>query len=98
MVLGMKEIELEDLNSMLVYFKWHNASTVLAWMAVYLVKLSFMFFFRKLISRVKSLEICWWAIMAVLIPSAIFSAFFSFWICTNFSITYLCKFKLPLST
>jgi hypothetical protein len=98
MVLGMKEIELEDLNSMLVYFKWYNASMVLTWMAVYSVKLSFMFFFRKLISRVRPLEIYWWAIMAVLIPSAIFSAFFGFWICTDFSITYLCKFKLPLST
>jgi len=87
----MTEIELEDIESMTVYFKWYNTSTVLTWFAVYLVKLSFTFFFRNLILGVRSLEIYWRAIMGILIPSAVFSAFFSFWICTDFSITYLCK-------
>jgi hypothetical protein len=91
MVLNMKEIEPEDLSRMVVYSKWYNASMVLTWLAVYSVKLSFMFFFRKLISLVRSLEIYWWTIMGALIPTAIFSAFFSFWICTDFSMTYLCR-------
>lgn len=30
-------------------------------------------------------------IMGALIPTAIFSAFFSFWICADFSMTYLCR-------
>jgi hypothetical protein len=94
MVLGMTEIELEDIESMTVYFKWYNASMVLTWFAVYSVKLSFTFFFRKLISGGRSLEIYWWAIIGVLIPSAVFSAFFSFWICTDFSITFLRKIPL----
>lgn len=93
MVLGMKVIQLEDIESMPLYFKWYNVSMVLTWMAVYSVKLSFMFFFRKLISRVRSLEIYWWAIMGVLVPAALFSAFFSFWICDDFSMTYLCKIQ-----
>lgn len=91
MVLGMKEIELEDIESMPLYFKWYNASMVLTWAAIYSAKLSFMFFYRKLISRVRFLEIYWWAIIGVLIPTAVFSAFFSFWICTDFSMTYLGK-------
>ena len=94
MVLGMKEIEIADIESMLVYYKWYNGSMVLTWTAVYSVKLSFMFFFRKLISSVRFLEIYWWVIMGVLIPTWVFSGFFSFWICTDFTITYIGK-KLP---
>lgn len=97
-VLGMKEIELEDLRGMLVYFKWYNASMVLTWTAIYSVKFSFMFFFRKLVSRVRSLEIYWWAILSILIPSAAFSAFFSFWICTDFSMTYLCEIQSTIKS
>jgi hypothetical protein len=98
MALGMTQIDVEDLDSMLVYFKWNNASMVLAWMAVYSVKFSFMFFFRKLTSRVRSLEIYWWSIMGVLIRTAIFSAFLRFWICTDFSMTYICKADFYPST
>jgi hypothetical protein len=91
MVLGMKEIELVDIESMPVYFKRYNASMVLTWTAVYSVKLSFMFFFRKFMSRMRFLEIYWWVIMGILIPTFVFSAFFYFWICTDFTITYLGK-------
>jgi hypothetical protein len=93
LALGMKEVELADINNMLLYFKQYNASMVLTWTAIYSVKLSFMFFFRKLISGLRSLEVYWWAIVGVLIPTAVFSAFFSFWICTDFSMTYLGKIQ-----
>lgn len=48
-----------------------------------------MFFFQKLLRRVRSVEIYWWAVMAILIPSAAVNIFFGFFMCTDFSINFL---------
>ncbi len=89
LVLGMKAIELADADRMLSYFKLYNASLVLSWTSVYSVKLSFIFFFRKLILRVRVLEIYWWVVLGVVVPTACFAAGFGFFICSDFSLTYL---------
>jgi hypothetical protein len=42
------------------FHKWVTVCNMLAWCAVMSVKFSFMFFFKKLIDRLPSLNIYWW--------------------------------------
>ena len=48
-----------------------DATSVLLWTSIFCVKFSFLFFFRKLITRVRHLQILWWAVFGFVLVSAL---------------------------
>jgi hypothetical protein len=67
------------------YYHLYNAASCLTWACIFSVKFSFMFFFQKLLRRVRHMVILWWVAMVVLIISAGIAIPFSFFICSDFS-------------
>ena len=45
------------------FHKWVTIALMLAWCAIMSIKFSFLFLFRRLIDRIQSLVIYWWAVM-----------------------------------
>ena len=46
------------------FHKWITVTLMLAWCAIMAVKFSFLFFFRKLIERLRPMIIYWWVVTA----------------------------------
>ena len=67
------------LDQKLVY-----AATILFWAATFGVKFSFLFLFKSLIRRVRYLNILWWCVLVVLVPSAILCSCDVFIACSEF--------------
>lgn len=61
-----------------------TATSVLLWTSIFCVKFSFLFFFRKLISRLRALQIYWWVVFAVVLAGALTSIPMSFFECAYF--------------
>jgi hypothetical protein len=93
---GMVQFQLDDLFGLLQYFKLLNVSNALLWTALYAVKLSFLFVFRKLVVRITLLEIYSWFILAILIISACISIPLSLYICSDLTLTIFGKLSLFL--
>ena len=51
--------------------KKSDAMATLWWLVLFPVKLAYLFFFRKLIRRLRYLNIWWWCVIAFMIPAAI---------------------------
>ncbi|KAL8709811.1 MAG: hypothetical protein Q9225_007392 [Loekoesia sp. 1 TL-2023] len=66
------------IQQLLKSVKIQDAAVVLLSTTLFAVKLSFLAFFRSLIRRLKRLEIWWWVVLAIVIPSSIVL------LCSNF--------------
>lgn len=64
MELGMKDIAIpaDIIGVGNVYHVWNSVCLTVSWCAFGAVKLSFLFFFKKLIDRIRAWQIYWWAI------------------------------------
>lgn len=71
-----------------------NAASTLWWLVIFPVKLAYLFFFRRLISRIGDLKIYWWCVLAYTIPAGLVSVAASWLTCPYFTITgVLCRFS-----
>ena len=61
-----------------------TASSAMVWATVYAVKYSYMFFFKRLVRRVKKIEIWWWIVFGILVPISLAGCLFDFTICPVF--------------
>ena len=77
------------LAQMLEFEKRIQAASALIWIAIYSIKYSFMFFFRKLVSRVRILGVWWWVVMAVVTLGGLASIPLAFIICSDFTMNYI---------
>ena len=73
-----------------------TASSAMVWATVYAVKYSYMFFFKRLVRRVKKIEIWWWVVFSVLVPVSIAGSLFDFTICPVFSPDFISKSPYPV--
>jgi hypothetical protein len=62
-----------------------NIVTVFVWAAIFCVKLSFVLFFRQLISRVRNVQIWWWLVFVAVCCAAPVNMFMGFYICPEFN-------------
>ncbi|KAF6225196.1 hypothetical protein HO133_010393 [Letharia lupina] len=66
--------------------KEENAATNLWWLVIFSVKMAFLFFFRRLISRLRSLNVWWWFVTALTIIAGLVSVAASWLTCPYFTI------------
>ena len=72
--------------------KENNAATTLWWLIIFPVKLAYLFFFRRLISRVRELNIWWWCVIGFTVPAGLVCIAASWLTCPYFTIQkVLCK-------
>jgi len=64
--------------------KYLDSAACLLWASIFSVKVSFLMFFRGLIRRVRKMEIWWWVVMGVVIPSACVCIPLTFIECVDF--------------
>ncbi|MCJ1472331.1 hypothetical protein MMC13_000978 [Lambiella insularis] len=97
--LGWEKPAPDFFQQMLEFEKRIQVASALTWSALYAVKLSFLFFFRNLIRRVRALEVWWWVVLACVIVGGAASIPLSFIICSNFSEAYMqfCPIEYQLS-
>ena len=69
-----------------------TAASAMVWVTIYAVKFSYMFFFKKLVRRVRKLQIWWWYVLGVLIPVSLAGSIFDFIICPVFTQDFLSKY------
>lgn len=65
--------------------KQENAATTLWWLVIFSVKLAFLFFFRRLISRLRNLNIWWWFAVTLTIVAGFVSMAASWLTCPYFT-------------
>lgn len=87
----LNEPDADDPRRILYYEKLISAAGFLVWTSIFAVKFSFAFFFRKLIRRVRSIEIWWWLIIFILVASACTCTILEFMICADFSLAFMCE-------
>ena len=63
--------------------KLQNAFSMLVWATIFLVKFSFLVFFKRLVSRIKSLEIWWWTVFAIVACCGLVCIPLGWYICTD---------------
>ena len=68
------------------YLEMNHVMTTVLYSAVFVVKLSYLVFFRKLIGRVRPLEAWWWAVLVALVPAGLAATFLSWWVCPATSV------------
>lgn len=66
--------------------KEENAATNVWWLVIFSVKMAFLFFFRRLISRLRTLNIWWWFATALTIIAGLVSIAVSWLTCPYFTI------------
>ena len=71
--------------------KTQDAAAVLLSVTIVSVKFSFLFFFRHLLRRLKGLNIWWWCVLAVHVPTAVVMVCSSFMSCPDFGARVLGK-------
>ena len=75
--------------------KIQDAATTLLVTTLFSVKLSFLFFFRHLIRRVRYMNIWWWCVFVILVPSAIFCMFSNIVSCADFGPSIIDRYTHP---
>ena len=81
-----------DTNFAMEMFKaknLENASTITVSVSIYSVKFCYMFFFKKLVARVRKVRIWWWFVFAVLVPLSVIGILFDFTICPIYNMDFL---------
>jgi hypothetical protein len=61
-----------------------NIGGVMTWLSIFIVKLSFLAFFKKLIKRVRYLEPFWWIALAFVVAGLCVNVGLGFYICPHF--------------
>ena len=80
--LGAVELPPGKLGAMgYLYTVINNSMTLVKYSAIFMVKLSYLVFFRKLIGRVRVLEIWWWVVLVILVPAGLIATFLPFYNC-----------------
>lgn len=75
--------------------KEENAATNIWWLVIFLVKMAFLFFFRRLISRLRTLNIWWWFATTLTIIAGLVSVAVSWLTCPYFTVEgLLCEQRL----
>jgi hypothetical protein len=71
-------------------FQWFlemsNAVATLWWCVVFTVKLAYLFFFRRLVVRLRNLEIWWWFVVTFTIAGWVASLVSSWSTCQSFTL------------
>ena len=91
--LGMKSAPSYD---QMQYIKLNEAASVLVWTSIFAVKFSFVFLFKRLIRRVRTIGMWWWIVFITLIPTACISIVMVFISCSAFPSSYESK-KISLT-
>lgn len=60
-------------------------AAMLIWAAIFCVKFSFLFFFRRLVYRVRRVGVWWWVVFGILVPGACVCIPLSLLVCDDFS-------------
>ena len=76
-------------DQMLVFEKRIQVCSFLIWSVIYAVKLSFLCLFRKLVDRIRALEIHWWIVTGITIACGLASMPLAFIICPVFTSDYM---------
>ena len=76
-------------DQMLVFEKRIQVCSILIWSSIYAIKLSFLSLFRKLVDRIRTLEILWRIVTVVTIICGLASMPLAFIICPNFTSDYM---------
>jgi hypothetical protein len=72
--------------------KLSNAAATLWWFVIFPVKLAYLFFFRRLIVRLRNLRIWWWCVVAFTIPAGLVCVAVSWLTCPYFTLQgVICK-------
>jgi hypothetical protein len=87
--LGWEKPAPDFYDRMLVFEKRIQVCSALIWSIIYAIKFSFLVFFRKLVDRVRSLEIYWKAVAGVTGIFGLVSVPLGFIICPNFTSDYM---------
>ena len=66
--------------------KQENAVTNIWWAVIFSVKMAFLFFFRRLISRLRSLNVWWWVATTLTVLAGLVSIAVSWLTCPYFTI------------
>ena len=69
--------------------KEENAATTIWWLVIFSVKMAFLFFFRRLIARLRSLRLWWWVACILTMVAALISVAISWLTCPYFTINGL---------
>ena len=78
-------------DQMLLFEKRIQVCSFLIWSLIYAVKFSFLCLFRKLVDRVRVLEIHWWVVTSATIVCGLVSMPLGFIICPVFTSDYMRK-------
>ena len=70
----------------LLYNQLIQAGTTLEWISLFAARFSLLLFFKKLVARVRVLEIWWWIILVIEVPLACVCSFFTFYICPHLTL------------
>ena len=76
-------------------WKVENSEEILEFLVIYLVKLAYLFFFRRLIFRLRNLNNWWWVATSLTIVTGLVSEAAVWWTCPRFSVeNLLCEYGL----
>ena len=78
-----------DSGLLLRYHRLLQAASVLEWVAIFSAKFALLIFFRKLVDRIRRLEIWWTIVLAALIVLAGVCIPLGFVVCHDFSSSFL---------
>ena len=78
--------------------KEEDAATNLWWLVIFAVKMAFLLFFRRLISRLRSLNVWWWFATTLTIAAGLVSVAASWLTCPYFTVDRLLLCELDHET
>jgi hypothetical protein len=83
---GMKDVSIPSniLEIAYLFHLWSDVCLLISWCAFSSVKLSFLFFFRKLIDRFRAWQLYWWVILIYTICVLIYGSLIFFVSCPYF--------------
>lgn len=81
---GAREPPAHFVQQLIHSVKIQDAAVVLLSSTIFAVKLSFMAFFRSLIRRLRKLEIWWWCVLFIVVPSSVMLVISNFITCGYF--------------
>ena len=83
--------------NLLKYFGIVNTILCLCWSAIFIVKFSYLLFFRELIRNVRNMRPWWWTVLCVLVPAGFVCAFLPFYSCSTHDPAKVVPVCLPVA-
>ena len=78
-----------DTHILLRYERLLQAASILEWVAIFSAKFALLIFLKKLVNRIRTLEIWWTTVLVALIVLAGICVPFGFVVCKDFSSSFL---------